>query len=64
MTDTTTFESNDTDEQRAGFEQSKSQRITTATEFFREKFADEERSEYEWIDPKGGNAADESEVSP
>jgi hypothetical protein len=54
------------DDQRAGFEQSKSQRIKTATEFFREKFADvdEEKTEYEWIDPKGGNATDEGEVSP
>ena len=38
-------------------EQSAPQRITTATEFFREKFADADEAEYEtlgpFIDPKG-----------
>jgi hypothetical protein len=38
------------DDQRAGSEQGKTQ---TVTEFFREKFADEEESELDWIDPKG-----------
>lgn len=28
----------------------------TATEFFREKFADDEEPDPVWIDPKGGNA--------
>jgi hypothetical protein len=42
------------DDQRADFEQSKTK---TATEFFREKFADEEESEPVWIDPKGESAA-------
>jgi hypothetical protein len=36
----------------------------TATEFFREKFADEEETEPIWIDPKGGNADGEREAKP
>jgi hypothetical protein len=36
--------------QRANAEQSKTK---TATEFFREKFADEEEPQPVWIDPKG-----------
>jgi hypothetical protein len=56
-TDTTATESTDTADQRADDKQSAPQRITTATEFFREKFADADEDEYEelgpFIDPKG-----------
>jgi hypothetical protein len=47
------------DDQRAVSEQSKPQRVKTATEFFREKFADadEEEPEPVWIDPKGESDA-------
>jgi type IV secretory pathway VirB4 component len=47
-TDTTTAESIDRDDQQAVSQQTK-----TATEFFYEKFAEEEESEPVWIDPKG-----------
>lgn len=63
-TDTTTAESTDTNAQRADVEQSTPQRITTAREFFREKFADANANEDEYgglgpfIDPK----ADDIEV--
>ena len=50
MTDTT---ETTTSEQQADDEQSKSQRVKTTREFFREKFADEEETESFWIDPKG-----------
>jgi hypothetical protein len=59
--DTTTVESSEQNDQQAVSEQSKTK---TATEFFREKFADDEETEPVWIDPKGGNAIDESEVGP
>ena len=56
-TNTTATESTDTSDQRAETEQSAPQRITTAREFFREKFADADEDEYEelgpFIDPKG-----------
>ncbi|EMA56460.1 hypothetical protein [Halococcus thailandensis] len=61
MTDTS-----DTDGQRVDTEQSTPQRITTAREFFREKFADADADEDEYgeigpfIDPK---ADDREEVS-
>jgi hypothetical protein len=60
-TDTTTVESSSTDDQQPRFDQSKTK---TTVEFFREKFADDEETEPVWIDPKGGNAIDESEVGP
>jgi hypothetical protein len=42
------------DDQRADFEQGKSQRTKTATEFFREKFGNEDGNEAgPFIDPKG-----------
>jgi hypothetical protein len=50
------------DDQRADFEQSKSQRIKTATEFFREKFADEDEAG-PFIDPKGDDDAQNIDVS-
>ena len=56
-TDTTATESTDTADQRVDDKQSKSQRVKTAREFFREKFADADEDEYEelgpFIDPKG-----------
>ena len=52
MTDTS-----DTDDQRVDTEQSTSERITTAREFYREKFADADADEDAelgpFIDPKG-----------
>ena len=63
-TDTTTSESTDTTDQRADDEPSKSQRVKTAREFFREKFADADENETvelgPFIDPK---ADDIEEVS-
>lgn len=47
------------DDQQAASEQSKTK---TATEFFREKFADDEEPEPVWIEPKGGNADGEREA--
>jgi hypothetical protein len=58
-TDTTTAESIDTDDQQAPNEQGKSQQVKATTEFFREKFADEE-AEPLWIDPKGDRVESES----
>jgi hypothetical protein len=56
-TDNTTSESTDTSDQRADDKQSKSQRVKTAREFHREKFADADEDEDAelgpFIDPKG-----------
>jgi hypothetical protein len=58
-TDTTTTENTDTDDQQAPNEQGKFQQVKAMTEFFREKFADEE-AESLWIDPKGDRVESES----